>query len=570
MISTVDAPPAQFVDDVQAINRAKALRASRFFLGVYVHVVCAGLLVVISLTNLFRASPYTEVPGAILVFVVSTIGLYRAIRSRHFFIRIIVELSIILAISVLVFSYVWDYSHDGLWYHVPATIALAEGWNPFFETTGNIWIDSYPHGIWSLRAAFDVATFGFDRGRVINVLFSFSSYWSLQYWIARALRDRLTVLDRALIILAAFNPIVIGELLTNLVDGVLCSLSLSLVCYLMLGRKEANKYALLGAASTCILLVNTKLSGLAFAFIIISCALLLHWIYAGLSFRWFKMEHVRIMTLAAAGLVSVALVGYRPYVTNVVDHGTIIYPPSDVILAAGSYRNANVPPNLRGADHLTKLVHGLFAQTGAVVLGDDSVLKWPFQIRRSEFAASSGVARSGGFGPFFGLIVLSTLACFLGSLSRTTGKLHHEFLVASGIFIFSWVIFPEPYWARYIPMLPISLILLLFAVRERVSWVLLGIPLAFLILNIGPFIAKAAWTGYLWTKNTKSDLASIARSTQQGQLKISLDGRAVDYGLYLEYLLSRRGGFNVTYSLCGADDKPLPRYFSAVELCVGR
>ena len=82
--------------------------------------------------------------------MVSTIILWKAIRSRHIFIRILVELAIILAISVLVFSYLWDYSYDGSWYHLPATIALEEGWNPLFETTGYIWIDNYPNGIWSL------------------------------------------------------------------------------------------------------------------------------------------------------------------------------------------------------------------------------------------------------------------------------------------------------------------------------------------------------------------------------------------------------------------------------------
>ena len=156
------------------------------------------------------------------------------------------------------------------------------------------------------------------------------------------------------------------------------------------------------------------------------------------------------MTLAAAGLVSVALVGYRPYVTNVVDHGAFVYPPRNEIIGVD-------PPNLRGADHLTKFAHALFAQTGAVNVGDDSVLKWPFQIRLSEFAASSGVALSGGFGPLFGLFLLSALACFIASLSRTTGQLHLEFLVASGIIVFSCVVFPEPSWARYIPMLPVSL-----------------------------------------------------------------------------------------------------------------
>src|SRR5262249_20675227 len=147
-------------------------------------------------------------------------------------------------------------------------------------------------------------------------------------------------------------------------------------------------------------------------------------------------------------------------------------------------------PNLREANHLTKLAHALFAQTGAQNPGEDSILKWPGQIRLSEFAYSTGTSNSGGFGPFFSLFLLSTLGCLIVSMYRNKGRLHHEFIVASGIIVFSWIVFPEPWCTRYIPMLPVSLILLLFAVRERVSWYFLGIPLAFLILNIGPFIAK--------------------------------------------------------------------------------
>src|SRR5262249_33236565 len=154
--------------------------------------------------------------------------------------------------------------------------------------------------------------------------------------------------------------------------------------------------------------------------------------------------------------------------------------------------------------------------------------------------------------------LLSTLTCFfIGSLRSTTGQLHREFLIASGIIVFSCVIFPEPWSARYIPMLPVSLILLLFAVRERVSLFLLGIPLLLLVLNTLPFIAKAGWSTYLQTKNFNSSLDSIAKLTRQGQVKMSRVGRSVDYGLFIEYLLKRRG-LRVTYSLCGADDKPLP------------
>src|SRR5262249_45187996 len=155
----------------------------------------------------------------------------------------------------------------------------------------------------------------------------------------------------------------------------------------------------------------------------------------------------RIWALAIAGLVSIALVGYRPYVTNVVDYGTVFYPPQ---LLYSEW----IPPNLREANHLTKLAHALFAQTGAQNPGEDSILKWPGQIRFSEFAYSTGTSLSGGFGPFFSLFLLSTLACLFVSMYRNEGRLHHEFIVASGIIVFSWIIFPEPWCARYIPMLP--------------------------------------------------------------------------------------------------------------------
>jgi hypothetical protein len=113
--------------------------------------------------------------------------------------------------------------------------------------------------------------------------------------------------------------------------------------------------------------------------------------------------------------------------------------------------------------------------------------------------------------------------------------------------------------------LPISLIFLLFAVRERVSKALLAIPLAFLVLNIGPFIAKAGWSAYLQTKHLKEALDSVEQMTPQRLVKISQPERSVNYSLYLEHLLRTRG-IRVVYSLCGGNDKQLP-YFTPF-LCI--
>ena len=93
-----------------------------------------------------------EIPGAILVFVVSTVILSKVIPSRHIFIRILVELAIILATSVLICTYLWDCSHDGFYYHLPATIALGERDEiHFLKPLKMFGFDNYPHGIWSLQ-----------------------------------------------------------------------------------------------------------------------------------------------------------------------------------------------------------------------------------------------------------------------------------------------------------------------------------------------------------------------------------------------------------------------------------
>jgi hypothetical protein len=506
---------------------------------------------------LLGSRPYAKPVALIAAFLVSACHLHQTAQDKTLLFAAIAELALIIVLSLTIFAYFADCSFDGTHYHLPASIALANGWNPFFENTDSILINNYPHGLWRLRALFGVAPSGFDLGRVVNVLICFSSYWSFKYLVTTTV-GRLTFIDRALIILAAFNPIVVAELLPNLVDGALCSLCLSLISYIMLMQKEAGKTPVLGAVATCVLLVNTKLSGLYFAFIITSGCLLAWWGLAGLSLRWIKLQSWRIVTLAAAGLLSVTLVGYRPYLTNVLDYGALVYPPVNVIL------NDAVPPNLLDADQLTKLAHVVFGQTGALNFGENSVLKWPFQIRFSEFTASNGIALSGGFGPFFAMIVIVTLANVVyGLLFHRRGSLHRDLLIASSIFLFACLVFHEPWLARYIPLLPVSLILFLLTFRERLPYLSVMVPVALLLLNSIPFIAKEAWSAYLNTRNINEAVDQVKKLIPNRGLRISQSKRYLDESIYLEQILRTRG-FIITYSLC--DNRSIVHFIS-IDVC---
>jgi hypothetical protein len=544
------------------LNDVVFLREARFFLSIQIHLSFAGLLLLFALLNLLQISSYAMLPGSIFVIAMTMVWLYAKTKSNYLFARVLIELAAILIVSAAVFTCLRDYSYDGAHYHLPASIALAEGWNPFDERTGNLWVDHYPHGIWVLRALVDHAASRLDLGRVVNVLLSFSTYWVLLHLVSTRISVQFSIFERAFIFLAAFNPIVVGQLLTNLVDGVLCSLSLSLLFYLMLTQQKQNAFdAALGTVAACILLINTKLTGLMFAFIIISCTLVADWIASGLTARWLNIFLAKILLLLAAGIVSVVVIGYRPYVTNLMDDGVIL--PSNIL-------HEQIPRKLEEADHLTKLAHGLFGATGANTVSDNVVMKWPGQISVSEIAASTGTARSGGFGPFFGIFLLSSLGCFLAGLwNRDSAGLHGEFIVAAGIVILSCVIFPEPWWARYIPMLPAAVFLILIGIRERVPWFFLAVPLILSIMNIGPFAAKAIWSGYLQTKNFAGNIDLAVQLARQGQVKISQSERSVDYSLYISRVLEERG-IKAVYSPCGTEDKPIPFDFAPGLLCLGR
>jgi hypothetical protein len=155
----------------------------------------------------------------------------------------------------------------------------------------------------------------------------------------------------------------------------------------------------------------------------------------------------------------VLFVGWRPYVLNLRDHGTIIYPPRQEL---GYYSQAQlggqIPPNLAEAGHGLKVAALFFGRTN---VGDDVAFKIPGTLIAQELKMTPD-GRNGGFGPFFGaetILALLALAWAAGRIS-----LRRQLLPASIALtcLATTLLFPEPWWARFVPLawvLPLAMAL---------------------------------------------------------------------------------------------------------------
>ena len=183
-------------------------------------------------------------------------------------------------------------------------------------------------------------------------------------------------------------------------------------------------------------------------------------------------------------LIPTMLLGFNPFVTNLISFGNPIYPMHQVnymkSLNLGKHNiienspNTNIQENIyfsQTAQNLyqdpgpTQFIKSMFAKTSHVSSRIDAEFKFPGTFTKSEFEYFSNPdPRVGGFGPMFGLVVLVLI---LGSLlykRRPSGFTAYIFLGILG----SALLTPHPWWARYIGFV-YSLILILLLIQIRSS-----------------------------------------------------------------------------------------------------
>jgi hypothetical protein len=434
----------------------------------------------------------------------------------------------ILGGSLVLSGAFFDMSWDGLWYHQTAIYQMAHGWNPLrdplhsFTPALQDYVRYYAKGPWYVSLAF----------------FQFSPHieWAKPApWMAMAamfLAALAALLDfgmrrrtaLAIATLVALNPVVVFELATYLVDGLLISYLACYVAAVARFIRRPSPVVLAVAVAATILCANTKFSG--FVYLCFFCAA--GGVYLLMRQRRRLPRYVAIQL--ASLLLATCVFGFNPYVTNTVQRGHPFYPwfgtaahPSYAQRGRDPNEMYETPKNLVGRPRLVRFSYGLFGRPGAQPFfeGPDAHLMWPFDVRWRDFQIFYfHDVRIGGFGPLFSGAFLIALVLLGAALVRP--GLPREIVVLFAVTVAaSLLVGLHMWWARYGPQLwwlPIMAVAAGLSVPgwRAVRWSAWGLAMLLLVNAVLVEARHFAWE----REATRTTYEQMALLRQKGEIEI--------------------------------------------------
>lgn len=431
-------------------------------------------------------------------------GLYlpRVFLARHWRFAPLVSMALIGA-ALIVTGLVHDTSIDGQHYHFQAIYALAEGWNPIHGNAEpavigdpiTLWAIHYPRAGWDFAALLMAAGLPLAMGKVLNVLallacaallagtlfrFGFS-------WLFAALLTAVAVL----------NPIVLSQLFTAMNDGLVGLCILIFTASLVMWARHQDRLALATGLAAMVLALNLKFS--AIPMFVILCA----FACAGIFFTRGLRAAIGVSAgLLASAAIAIVALGWSPYMQNLLDHGHIFHPimgPNAVDIMTGNIPALdNTPEVLEGMSAGERFFYSLFSETHSGYAATPQ-LKIPFSFSPQELRAAGGVdVRLSGFGPFFsGIIILSVMGiAMLLARPRWRSKTTLWLLLVSAVMMFSVIVMPQNWWARYVPQfwfVPVGIAAAALAANSRATQILGGLIAAVMLLNAMVIGAAGLW-----------------------------------------------------------------------------
>lgn len=438
-----------------------------------------------------------------VVGVVGTIWISRS--RRHAPWKAVCGLS---AASLLVFTAIrvasqfYDVSWDGQVYHQEAIIQLSHGWNPAAGILPDgllpnrvmlAVINYFPKFSWTLSALSYQWTGQIEAAKSITWLLLFASF-AVTYCALAALGSSRKI---ALLIslVAVLNPVVSTQLYSFYIDSHVYLLLLSMMAASALMLKQPNAVHLILGMMIYAMLINTKFTAAVYGTIALIPVLI------GLS-RSVDMIRVKPRlygSVVGIGVLLTALLCVHPYATNFLDKGHVFHP------VMGAEPVQVLPPTHRPKDfskinRFESLSKSLLARTANLKGEQSSEFKWPFQLDwpNELDAAKVPDARIAGFGPWFsGSLLLAAVGLIVALGRRRRLVYGAASLLFGATIIFTVLINPEPWWARYVPQLylvPILVACLLVVQRAAVP-TLMAYGIALVLAVNASMMASASFAG---------------------------------------------------------------------------
>ncbi|WP_339717499.1 hypothetical protein [uncultured Sneathiella sp.] len=382
---------------------------------------------------------------------------------------VVVFFSIIFVWSLATRS-LFDPGYDGYSYHLSAIWDIGSGWNPFLSPHNNIWVDSYPNGYWTLQSYVVALTGILMSGQALSsgltAAVALLAYGFFLGVLTKQERQFPHIQALLFAGITVANPVVFGQLMTHYVDGPLYLFGTALVLFLVMDATSPNRLARWSAICCIILMVNTKTAALYYTPLIVFGGFVFDIVRQNADETIFRRVFYWIgkkgFLFGFAFILGVIFVGYKPYVTNVVDHGELLYPSVDRIM------DGNSPSNVIPLPVPLKFVYGIFSRTedSSYPIDAPVELKIPGAFSLSEFKLLQFDTRRGGFGPFFSLALVASILAYLGSRQAARNKSLYSWrregdamAAFAAILFVSSMFFPESWWARYIPFIWLSAVM---------------------------------------------------------------------------------------------------------------
>lgn len=360
----------------------------------------------------------------------------------------------IFGILCILSTYLLDMTADGLGYQQPAALWVMQGWNPLTKTD-MLWQNIYPTATWQLGAVLGLLFGSIEAAKMYTVLWLIICVPVFMAGLQNHFGTKLHRRQKLCVALIALCPIMLAQFLTHYVDGALYLAGITFLGGILLLKNGSRHSALaFGIMFSCTLfIVNAKLSGIYHAAVLCFAAL----VYLLIQYR--KLPIKEAFVLLGFGLVAVGFCGFHPYITNLMNYGSLL-----PMYSGGSFSSGQKPVNIGEMNIVTGFFYSIFAQTGGAPR-EAAMLKFPWHISPREwFFAGIADNRSGGLGVWFGLGAIGT-GLYLAASARTTARQWDRSLAAiAAIFLLSSIAFPQNWWLRYVPFAYAAPLLMLLAI----------------------------------------------------------------------------------------------------------
>ena len=486
----------------------------------------------------------------------------------------------VLGLGLAFSAYYFDFSWDGQWYHQTAIYALANDWNPLTDPLrafpdpprAELWVRHYPKGPWYVAAAIFDTTHQVELGKCINVI----------SWAAMALATFAAALDyglrrsraAAIAIVVSLNPVVMSEITTFLIDGIMMSFLTVVIAAIFSGFRKPQPVVILVGLLAAIASINAKFTGLAFLCMIFAAG----GFWCLLRARRWLLPYCGLALLAI--FLGAAVFGYNPYVTNSIYRHNPFYPLSDSkAFPAPSDENAQgiehgeTPKNFLPHNRFVRLFLSVFGRPGNQPYHQqrNSQLMWPFAARWADlFYYRYHETRVAGFGPWFSGALLLSLGLTTSILLKRTSARAVMILISLAI-IASLVTSPYFWWARYGPqlwLLPIvPAVFIFWASTSRWALNTAWLLVALLTVNAGIVTAvRMKWETNA-SQTLRQQLTEFRQSDRQlliyfPRFSVSGEGRLKAWGI--SYKIDRKQVGTGPKLMSVVEDYPLPTRYRLV------